>query len=284
MISHVAWRLQVARQVAERLCRYEGMRAIVVGGSVARGYADEYSDLEMPLFWGELPSDEVRKAIVADLGAEFLYGYDGPSNEDQLLIDGFQVDFWQCLVAYEETVFEDVLTRFDTDLGSSNFVDTIRACIPLHGEVLIDRWKEMAQRYPDELAVRNIQECLGRLNRGHLEVHARRGNPTVMYGTIGDLQRQVFLILLALNREYFPSYKWMYRALDKMPIKPANIGRRFRAAYAGSQAEAIRDMLDVVQETIALVEERFPQVNTGVVKRRLSMPRRVYEAPVVLWR
>jgi hypothetical protein len=254
----------------------------VVGGSVARGYADVYSDLEMPLFWDDRPSDEVRRAIVADLGAEFLYGYDGPANEDQLLIDGFQVDFWQCLVADEEKVFEDVLTRFDTDLGSSNFMDTIRACIPLHGEDLIARWKERAQRYPEGLVVKNIQESLGRLDRGHLEAHSRRDNPTVLYGTIGELQEQVFLILLALNREYFPSYKWMYRSLSKMRVKPTDIAHRFRRAYTCPQAEAIRDTVDVVQETLTLVKENCPQVDTSVVKRRLRMPRRVYDAPVVL--
>jgi hypothetical protein len=284
MNPHVAWRLAVARQVAERLRRYEGIRAIVVGGSVARGYADAYSDLEMPLFWDGLPSDEVRKAVVADLGAEFLYGYDGPSNEDQLLIDGFQVDLWQCSVAHEETVFEDVLTRFDTGLGSSNFMDTVRACIPLHGEALIARWKERARSYPDELLVSNVQESLGHLDRGHLEVHARRDNPTMVYGAIGDLQKQVFLILLALNREYFPSYKWMYRALDRMRVKPADIVRRFRKAYICPQAEAISDTLALVGETLNLVEERCPQIETSTVKVRLSIPRKVYEVPVVLWR
>jgi len=284
MNPHVKWRLAIARQIAERIRPYEGIQAIVVGGSVARGYADAYSDLEMPLFWDDLPSDEVRKAIVANLGAKFLYGYDGPSNEDQLLIDGFQVDFWQCSVTDEETVFEDVLTRFDTDLGNSNFMDTIRACIPLHGEALIVRWKERAQCYPDDLVVRNIQESLGRLDRGHLEVQSRRDNPTVVYGTIGELQEQVFLILLALNREYFPSFKWMYRSLARMRVKPADIERRFRGAYTCPQAEGIRDTLAIVEETLSLVEERYPQVDTSVAKKRLFMPRKAYEAPVVLWR
>ena len=91
---HVAWRMQIAQQIARRLQRYEGIQAIVVGGSVARGYADVYSDLEMPLFWDALPADALRLQIVSDLGAEFLYGYDGPANEDQVLIEGFQAFFW----------------------------------------------------------------------------------------------------------------------------------------------------------------------------------------------
>jgi len=29
----------------------KGIRVIIVGGSVTRGYEDEYSDIEIPIFW-----------------------------------------------------------------------------------------------------------------------------------------------------------------------------------------------------------------------------------------
>ena len=281
--AHAAWRLEIARQIVVRLQRYPGIRAIVVGGSVARGYADAYSDLEMPLFWEVLPGDVLRQEIAADLGASYLYGYDGPAQEDQLLIGGFQVDFWHCTVANEERVLDEVLLGYDTDLGSSNFLDTVRACIPLYGETIIARWKARAASYPEGLAVKAIGEALARLDRGHAEAHAARGNPTMAYAAIVALQQQAFLILLALNGAYFPSFKWLYRALERMPVKPAGIEARFRRAYAAPVASAIEDTLAVVSETLALVEARYPQVDTGPARRRLAMPRRAYEQPVVLW-
>jgi hypothetical protein len=280
---HVTWRLAIARQIAARLCRYDGIRAIVVGGSVARGYADVYSDLEMPLFWEALPSDALRQAIAADLGATYLYRYDGPALEDQLLIDGFQVDFWHNTVAAEERVLDEVLLGYDTDLGSSNFLDTVRACIPLYGEAIIARWKARAAAYPEGLAVRAIEEVVARLDRGHAEVHAARGNPTMAYAAIVALQQECFLILLALNGMYFPSHKWLYRALERMPVKPDGIEARYRRAYTAPLASAIEDTLAVVDETLALVEARYPQVDTGPARARLAMPRRVCERPVVLW-
>jgi hypothetical protein len=280
---HVAWRLEVARQVAARLRRYEGIQAIVVGGSVARGYADAYSDLEMPLFWEALPGDALRQEMAADLGATYLYGYDGPAQEDQLLVGGFQVDFWHSTVANEETVLDEVLLGYDTDLGSSNFLDTVRACIPLYGEAIIARWKARARAYPDELAARAIEEAMARLDRGHLEVHAARGNPTMAYAAIAALQQQVFLILLALNRAYYPSLKWLYRSLEGMPVKPAQIEVRYRRAYTAPLEAAIDDTLAVVDETLALVEAHHPQIDTAPARVRLATPRRVYEGPVVLW-
>ncbi|HEX2993250.1 MAG TPA: hypothetical protein VHP14_00405, partial [Anaerolineales bacterium] len=86
--THVQRRIDFAQQLANPLLTFDGIQAIVIAGSVARGYADEYSDLEIPIFWETLPDDATRHAIVSALHAEFLYAYDGPACEDQLLIDG----------------------------------------------------------------------------------------------------------------------------------------------------------------------------------------------------
>src|SRR5512146_524381 len=145
---HAQWRLDLAAEIAARLRRFPGLRAMMVGGSVARGFADEYSDLELPLIWDELPPDETRLRIAAELGARFLYPYNGPAQEDNLLIHGFQVDLWHNTQANDEQVIRRVLYDFSTDLGDSNFMDTLRACIPLAGEAIIQAWKEQARAYP----------------------------------------------------------------------------------------------------------------------------------------
>ena len=201
---HGKWRLEAARQIARRLQDFEGLRAIIVAGSVARGYADEYSDLEMPLFWDELPSDATRHAVVRALEADFLRPYNGPAQEDNLLINGFQVDLWQCTVPFEEDTLDDVLQRYTTDLGASNFMDTVRTCIPLAGEQLIANWKQRAGAYPEPLAIRNLQEQLPHFEIGHLMIHALRDNPALVYERISDMQQHLFLVLLALNHAYFP--------------------------------------------------------------------------------
>ncbi|MBN1994767.1 MAG: nucleotidyltransferase domain-containing protein [Anaerolineae bacterium] len=276
---HAAWRLKLAVQISHRLRKFEGIQAIVVGGSVARNYADEYSDLEMPLFWPKLPPDTMRKAIAADLHADFLTEYNGPAQEDNLLINNFQVDFWHNTVAEEETVIADVLTRFETDLGSSNFMDTVRVCIPLYGEAIINRWKEKAQHYPPELAVRNIQENLAHLDHGQLALHVKRHHPTLVYGHLSELQKHIFLVLLALNREYFPTFKWMYQALAKMPIKPPDVEQRFRNAFNCPQDESVGDMFRLINETLFLVEQHYPQIDTTAVRKRLSISRAAHHKP-----
>lgn len=278
--SHSHWRLAFARELGLKLRNLSGLSAIVVGGSVARGFADEYSDLEMPLFWETLPTDDLRLAIAADLGADFLYPFNGPAWEDNLLIQGLQVDLWHCAVSDEEQVIASVLQGSNLDLGASNFMDTLRSCVPLHGEELIACWKAKAQIYPDDLAARNIAQAVSALEATHLSVLARRGNSTLFYGQVSAIQQQVFMILLALNRRYFPTFKWIYPTLAELAIKPDAAEARFRQAYTLPPLEAAEDTARIVTETLRLVEAQFPQIDTKEVPNQLRITRAAHTEPV----
>lgn len=275
---HAKWRIDFAQHLAKNLETVEGIKAIVIAGSVARGYADEYSDIEIPIFWETLPNDATRHAIVGALNGKFLYAYDGPAHEDQLLIDGVQVDIWDVCTTHQEEILEDVLHKHHFDLGTLNALDTIRSCIPLFGYDIVQEWKRRAQEYPDELAKKIIQEHLAAFSIGELFVLAKRNNPTAFYSRLSFLQQQAFLILLALNRRYFPTFKWLYHTLESMQVKPEEIDRRFRKTYEAPFTEAIEDTRLILEEIVHLVERQFPQIDTALVYRRLSYIRATQNA------
>jgi Domain of unknown function (DUF4037) len=276
------WRTDFARQIARRLVTFSGIKAIVIAGSVARGYADEYSDIEISLFWDSLPTDETRHAIVAALQADFLYAYNGPAWEDQLLVNGVQVDLWHIAVKHETAIHEAVLHDHQCDLSSLNALDTIRTCIPLHGEEIVQEWKRRAREYPPELAEKIIREHLDSFGTANLFILARRDNPTAFHAQLSFLQEEIFLVLLALNRSYFPTFKWLYRALASMRVKPEDIDRRFRRAFEIPCIEALADMKSLQEETLHLVEEQFPQIDTGPVHKRLAYVRAARARPPVV--
>jgi hypothetical protein len=272
-LDPVTWRLAAARRLAGKIQAFAGVQAIIVAGSVARGFADAYSDLELPIFWNELPTDKTRLALAAALGGEFLYNYDGPAHEDQLLIDGLQVDLWHITVAREVETFKQVLEDYSTDLGSSNFMDTVRTCIPLYGAEIIQGWKVRAWEYPDGLAVRVAAGHLNELSASELVLAAQRSNPTAFYARLSQLQAETFQVLLALNREYFPTVKWMYPILEKLPIQPTDTAGRFRQAFTLPPVEAARQMVALMKDVVTLVETHLPGVDTRRVRRRLAYTR-----------
>jgi predicted nucleotidyltransferase len=270
---HAKWRIDFTHHLAKRLLTFKGIKAIVVAGSVARDYADEYSDIEIPIFWDPLPDDATRHAVVRALNGKFLYAYDGPAQEDQLLIDGVQVDVWAVSTTHQEQILEAVLHKHQSDLGSLNALDTIRACIPLLGEEIVRKWKLRAQEYPDELAEKIIREHLTAFRTGDLFLLAQRNNPAAFYSQLSFLQQEAFLVLLALNRRYFPTFKWLYHALESMPVKPEAIEARFRQVYQASYQETIAETKLILEEIVHLVEKQFPRLDTTLIHRRLSYTR-----------
>jgi predicted nucleotidyltransferase len=276
---HARWRTAYARRLAQKIILFEGVRAVVVAGSVARNYADEYSDIEIPIFWEALPDDDVRLSIVKALQARFLFAYDGPAREDQLLVNGIQVDLWHITLDHQEDVIEGVLTRNCTDLGSLNAMDTIRCCIPLCGDEIVQQWKVRAQQYPLDLAKSIIQEHLQSFRVDQLSVFAQRNDPTGFLSELTWLQKEAFLVLLALNQRYFPTFKWLYQSLETMPLKPHSIANRFRSACATPQAAAVADTQSVLLEIVQLIEDRFPEIDTALARRRLEHRRCVPEMP-----
>jgi len=280
--QHGQWRLALARQISKRLRPFHGIQAMVVGGSVARGYADAYSDLEIPLFWDALPSDEVRHAIVVELDAEFLYPYNGPALEDNLLVKGFQVDLWHATVAAEDAVIAGVLNDFNMDLGASNFMDTLRSCIPLSGDAIIARWKQLAAHYPDGLAARNIQGCLVDFNLKQLDLAVQRNNPTVFFHTLSMLQANLFMVLLALNRAYYPTLKWIYPTLQSFAIVPTGIVTRLQQMFQVPPGRALDEMRGLLLETLDLIEKHEPQIDTATARQQVMHVRAAVQTPVRL--
>jgi hypothetical protein len=121
--------------------------------------------------------------------------------------------------------------------------------------------------------LRNVREHIAGFEAGQLAVLAHRDNPCVLYGHISHPQQKAFLVLLALNGWYFPAYKWMYRSLDSMPVKPQRVVERFRRVFKVSYVEAVADTVQVLHETLDLAEQRFRQIDTTGVHQWLIITR-----------
>jgi len=284
--THTKWRIDFAQTVAQQFKERDGIAAIVVAGSTARGWADEYSDLELPVFWDRVPDDQARIEIAQALEGDFLFGFDGPSHEDQLLIGKLQVDLWHIPLARQEGIIRDVLNGQRSDLEVLNALDTVRSCIPLFGQEIVQGWKKQAEQFPDPLAKRIIEEQLPSFSIGELFLHAQRGNPTAFFGQLAQLQQKVFLVLLALNSCYFPTFKWIYQCLEGLELKPPDIADRFQKAFRCLPQEAIADTRRALEETLLLVNESYPAINTHKAHRKISYHRTALDAnnlPGLIW-
>src|SRR5215216_5208663 len=116
MNVHARWRLDFAHTLSTHLQQFADIEAIAVLGSVARGYSDAYSDLELLLVWKELPSPDQQSALLRALQAEYRYPTFDPGYQSAFRIQGIPVDLWHTTIAQEEAFIHAVMHDLSLDL------------------------------------------------------------------------------------------------------------------------------------------------------------------------
>ena len=125
--------------------------------------------------------------------------------EDDIYVNGFQVDIWHNTVKNDEADLDSVLVNFETNQNKLNFLDILRTCIPLYDpENLLGHWKVRASAYPPALRRKIILENFAHIGSGNANIHLHRGDLNILYGLVSGSQKRIFNILLALNKCIFP--------------------------------------------------------------------------------
>ena len=281
MNVHAQWRLAFAQALSNKLRQFVAIEMVAVLGSVARGYSDQYSDLELLLVWNHQPSPEQQATLLRALQAEFRYPPFDPGYQSAFRIQGIPVDLWHTTAAQEEAFIHTVLHEFSLDLVANNRLDTLLSCIPLYGADQVEDWKAHIQAYPTELALRFIQTYIPHFHLRQLNLAAHRDNPTAFYHTLSDIQCSLFLVLLALNKAYFPTFKWIYPALRRMQHTPPEIATRLHAMFHEPPIQAAKHLRTVLAETLDIVEATYPQIYTAYARYGLDQEPLVYQQPPV---
>ena len=261
-------RVVLAKTIREKIrdVEFEGptLMAMGIGGSVSRGQADAYSDLELLCFWDLFPDVETRNTFAQAIGAERIFEIDDDTNEDNLIIGDIQVDVMHNTIDYYDNMISDAWEFHLADYQTLAFLDTVSYVYPLFGEDILDAWKEKAAEYPRELAVNVIFDNLEKLHNGNIELYIQRDNPTEFFSQMVIIQHKLFNILCAINKMYAGGYKWMYPELEEMKIAPVNVAERFKAMFRENKFEAVEDLYAIVFETLYLAKHAFPEIDFNV--------------------
>jgi len=282
MNSHAQWRLEFAQTLSTHLQQFADFQVIAALGSVARGYSDAYSDLELLLVWKELPNPAQQSVLLQALHAEHRYPAFDPGYQSAFRIQGIPVDLWHTTIAQEEAVIHAVLHDLSLDLVANNRLDTLCSCIPLYGAAQVAEWKTRIQAYPRELALRFTQAYVRHFHLRQLNLAAHRDNPTTFYHTLSDIHCSLFLVLLALNTSYFPTFKWMYPALRRMPSTPLQIAERLQSMFYEPPLQAAAQLRAILSETLDMVERAYPQLDTSYPRYGLDQEPQIFTAPLSL--
>src|SRR5215472_10739443 len=88
-------RFALAQAVAPYYNANPKVAAVAVTGSVARGYADRFSDLDLAVFWSLAPTDQERSAIIERARgrhAQLVASHEETCWSDTYEVDGIAID------------------------------------------------------------------------------------------------------------------------------------------------------------------------------------------------
>jgi hypothetical protein len=194
--------------------------------------------------------------------------------------DGVAIDVRHTTVAAMEGILAAVLERADHSLSKQQHLAALRSAIPLFNPALITQWQQQAAAYPHDLAVAIVRAHLHFRPAWEQEQLAERKDMLVLYDSFCTTQKHLLLVLLGLNRLYYPGWRRLDRLMDEMQVIPPNLSPRLKQLFAIASIDplaSVYQLHELIEETFVLVETHLPAADTGQARARFHGRRKTWE-------
>jgi len=266
------WRRTLTRKLIRPFTDHPDLEMALLGGSPARGLSDDYSDLDIVLYWKELDQAWLNQHHLEKFGCKLATVLDTPGQDSILEIytlEGLIVEIGHSSTA-ELTKEIETLTNLSVVPPVINSIGGFLDALPLAGADHYRRMKAALPPYSKELATKVIERNLGFFWRGCLQNQGlARGEIMFVYDGISAMVKRIMNILAALNGLYFwmGEPRWIEFWASRMRICPADLWPRIRQMFTGSPDKALADLDRLLEETLALIRLHLPDVDMSAVTR-----------------
>jgi hypothetical protein len=266
-------RLALAQQVAAIYSQNAKVKAIVIAGAVARGWADDYSMLILNIFWREPPSGPERLAALAELGGSSPAANGAGNCPEAYELQGIKIELDHVLLETLEQVLVDTLERYDPAGDKQILLANIQYGLPLYGQALVESWQAKIAHYPPELAEAVIRQNLcfngAWSNRRAL---VERDDLLLLYNLYCEIEQQIMTLLFGLNRVYMPhpQGKWLEQLVAELKVTPPALTLRLKQVFRLAPNSGVRLLQEILEETLELVEIHRPEIDVAATRKRIK--------------
>ena len=209
-MSGSQWRIDLARQIS---ALYPA-EAMVLVGSPAFGLADAYSDIDVVMFWHDIPSDDERTKI----GQSYAHVHVVDSFNHQAefsLQDAAEVlhagdnklklDITHKSIAAQNQMIEEVVAGLDTNLKKLVQIRNIDKGIVFKGKSQFEIWRNSYHPMPFALAEKLLAEYLHFWAYQPLQkLVIERDDPLFARQLMNDSCEKIIKALCVMNGQYPP--------------------------------------------------------------------------------
>lgn len=266
-------------EMAKALASVEGVKAIAIGGSYARGTATQRSDIDLGLYYSEGFPPKLRD--LQNLAEQFNCSYDEP------LVTNFyewgpwvnggvwintsigKVDWlFRNLDQVNRVVAEAQKGKFIWDFRqqppygffSVTYLADLQKNIPIHdSQNLLFQLKKETAVFPEKLRDALVQEHLWSIEFTYSSA-IKLANQSCIYGVMGCMTRivaELNQVLFALNRVYFASEREAFKTIETFHMKPKEYSNQIQAILTSpgtgnALIQSLNKLHLIIQEVIQL--------------------------------
>ena len=278
--------------LATRLGAIRGVKAVVLGGSHARGRALPGSDIDLGILYSD--SDPFSIASIRELVSGLndtpapvitgFYEWGAWVNGGAwLTIGGQRVDFlYRCLEHVQRVITEAESGRYEVDYAqqppfgffSGTYLGEAAVCIPLFDpDGSVEKLKRQVEDYPEPLRRSLVRDQLWGAEFGLAAFARKFAVREDIYGTTACLTRavnQMVLALFALNQRYLINDKTALAETAGFEFVPQEFGPRVQAVFAamGCSVPGLTCSVDKIEQ---LLRETIVLAG-GLYEPRFSLP------------
>lgn len=267
------WRIDLAAELASVYAEKPEIGMIVLGGSPTRGLADEYSDLDIVVFWEEMDTDwidsvplghmDCRRTDLMKMGEDICL--------ESYHFGALKADFGHIGMNTWEEMVNQVLLELNTDAGLQKSLQGFMDSVVLHGEETVAEWKARIGSYPEGLGEKMVGENMRFFVEGYLLNQAwNRGDRLAYYDGVCTMLKNILGVLAGLNRIYLSKDepRWLRQEFERMTIRPLDAPDRFDAVLLEPPETAIPLLDALIEDVFQLIERHLPDVDVEAKRRR----------------
>lgn len=272
MVTGSTSRIQLAAGWA-RACTRQGNEMIILSGSAGAGNADDHSDVDLYVFVDALAASTSNEDSLLQLGLRKTFAL--PTKRGGLLeryiFQDMAVDIELVPRAVLTRTLDAVLIKGDVDPEKQKVIRGLLDAVALYGQEEWELWCRKLEPYPRQLAINMVRahmhfEQLVRLKRRTLE----RDDPLAFCSRLVVAMVNIVGTLAGLNAYYWGAdpaiLKWTDVHLSRMQRRPPETGQRIKAGLRDPSDSNLRDLENLVNEVLDLVEVTFPEVPTCYIR------------------
>jgi hypothetical protein len=259
-----------------KMFRLQGLICAMVTGSVAKGYADENSDIDTLINYDKPVSDEEFDEIVAGARASGGDLYHGTAKEGFAVyyyINGIKCDFGIGVHEETEELISGMLAKPEMDLTKHLMIAGFLEGYTLYGDEWVKKWRLKALEFPKDLQVLMVNHFKKFHPEWVLEKMAiERGDELFYRESLIEVIGNMIGIMCGLNRMYHPGkLKGVEWTIEQMRVKPNDFFGRYTAVLNMEKQPAVKELYILVRETLDLIDEHLPEVSTERSRKLLDM-------------